>query len=538
MRSLLVLALFLAVATAAHADAWVPADPPRDEPFALTAADGTAVRVNQVDLAPLSIEVRPPAGSFRESTLVGEEVEDADAAVAPGGWAAVAWQDLTSGLRLTVVRPDGTSTERKLDGTQATAPTVGIDAFGNVTAAWLTPAGLQTTRGLVAPQASAVDVAVSPSGRRLLTWGTETAVFARADDEPIQQLGAASLPSRMTAEIADDGAALAAFQDGPTGAVTVVDRPAGGAWSAPHAVSGLYPAVPRSFGDDFNYLSTVLTADGRAVVAWEHSRGPSLGVFGVGGRPGGAWGPPTPLSSPIRDAGAMQAGFGAAGDPHVLWGESEIGERGAKWVVGATPDAVPLDAQLTLPARRLSTRTGALEITASVRCAKPCDVRLSAHRSFTSDTRALPAGRTTRLRLRFTDIQVLYPRDPHVAKVELAVADRAGHVQRTKRTYRVRVIQRSMRSFRVGPSRKFGTGSRAGDRAVGRLVNTMLEGLHTREIRTERELRRKYQAGKRELERAGYDLGFDSATERQILAVLEVPLALKGYFAHRVLGVD
>ena len=70
-------------------------------------------------------------------------------------------------------------------------------------------------------------------------------------------------------------------------------------------------------------------------------------------------------------------------------------------------------------------------------------------------------------RLGFSDIQVLYPRDPHVAKVELAVADPCGpDVQRTKRTYRVRVIQRSMRAFRVGPSQRFASGSRAGDRAV------------------------------------------------------------------------
>ena len=538
MKVVAAVLLFLALAAEARADAWVPADPPRDEPFALTVPDGTAVRISRVANAWLDIAVRPPAGSFREPISVGRSVEDADAAVAVGGWAAVIWLDARSGLRLTVVRPDGTSTERKLDGTQATAPTVGIDALGNVTAAWLTPGGLQTTNGLVARQADTVDVAVSPSGRRLLTWGTETAVFARVDDEPAQLLGAASLPSRMTAEIADDGAALLAFQDGPTGAVTVVDRAAGGAWSAPRSVSGLYPLVPSSFGDDFDYLSTVLSGDGRALVAWEHSRGPSSGVFGVGGRPGGGWGPPAPLSSPIRNAGSVRIGFDASGNPLVLWHESEIGARGATWVVGATPDAVPLDAQLTLPARRLSTRTGALEITASVRCAKPCDVRLSAHRSFTSDTRVLPAGRATRLRLRFHDIQVLYPRDPHVAKVELAVADRAGRVQRIKRTYRVRVIQRSMRAFRVGPSRRFATGSRAGDRAVGRLVNALLEGLHTREIRTERELQRRYVAGKRELERAGYDLGFDSAIQRRILAVLEVPLALKGYFAERVLGVD
>ncbi len=538
MRSLLVLALFLSVASSAHADAWVPADPPRDEPFALTAPDGTAVRISRVANAWLDIAVRPPAGSFREPISVGRSVEDADAAVAPGGWVAVAWQDTRSGLRLTIVRPDGTSTERKLAGTQASTPAVGIDAQGTVTAAWSTPTGLQSTSGPVAAQADTFDVAVSPGGRRLLAWGTETALFARVDDEPVQHLAAVALPTRMAAEIGDDGAALVAFQDGPTGAATVVDRAAGAAWAAPHAVSGLYPVVPPSFGDDFTYLSTVLTGDGRAVVAWEHTRGASTGVFGAGGRPGGPWEPPTPLSSPIRDAGAMQAGFDAAGDPLVLWGESEIGERGAKWVVGATPDVVPLEAQLTLPVRRLSTRTGALEITASVRCAKPCDVRLSAHRSFTSDTRALPAGRTTRLRLRFTDIRVLYPRDPHVAKVELAVADRTGHVQRTQRTYRVRVIQRSMRAFRVGPSRRFGTGSRAGDQAVGRLVNALLEGLQTREIRTERELQRRYEAGKRQLESAGYDLRFDSRTQRRILAVLEVPLALKGYFAERVLGVD
>ena len=128
MRSLLVLALFLAITTSAYADAWVPADPPRDEPFALTAPDGTAVRISRVANAWLDIAVRPPAGSFREPISVGRSVEDADAAVAVGGWAAVIWLDARSGLRLTVVRPDGTSTERKLDGTQATAPRVGIRA--------------------------------------------------------------------------------------------------------------------------------------------------------------------------------------------------------------------------------------------------------------------------------------------------------------------------------------------------------------------------------------------------------------------------
>ena len=385
--------------------------------------DGTAVRVSRVANAWLDIAVRPPAGSFREPISVGRSVEDADAAVAIGRWAAFVLLDARSGLRLTVVRPDGTSTERKLDGTQATAPAVGIDALGNVTAAWLTPAGLQTTNGLVAPQADTVDVAVSPAAGGC-SPGAPRRRCSRAWTTTRSSARGSFLPSRMTAEIADDGAALFAFQDGATGAVTVVDRAAGG--DRPHhAPCLLYIRWSRPSSE------TTSTISRRCSTAtdepWPHGStpGPSLGIFGLGGRPG-AVGPTHAPFLPDPRRGRPAVGFDASGDPLVLVAESEIGARAD---VGAARRRTrcPLDAQLTLPARRLFDPHRRAGITAIVRCAKPCDVPSApTARSPPTPVAARRADHPAAAALHRHPGAV--PTRP-LEKVELAVADRAGRVQ-------------------------------------------------------------------------------------------------------------
>ena len=124
------------------------------------------------------------------------------------------------------------------------------------------------------------------------------------------------------------------------------------------------------------------------------------------------------------------------------------------------------------------------------RCAKACEVGIRGGERVAS--RTLRAGETTTFRLKADDIRLLYPRNRRRVQVELGAADRTGHDRVVKRTYAVRVIRRPIRSFKVGPSHDFAMGSRAGNPAVGRLVNALLEGLASGAIRSERALIRRY----------------------------------------------
>jgi len=92
-----------------------------------------------------------------------------------------------------------------------------------------------------------------------------------------------------------------------------------------------------------------------------------------------------------------------------------------------------LKATLRLPAQRALPRSDPFDVVARVRCSKPCDAFLTTDHTG-SQMRRVAAGRTVRLRLRVSDLR---PRSTRRLKVELAVADRAGHVRRLKRTYRV-----------------------------------------------------------------------------------------------------
>jgi hypothetical protein len=78
--------------------------------------------------------------------------------------------------------------------------------------------------------------------------------------------------------------------------------------------------------------------------------------------------------------------------------------------------------------------------------------------------------------------------------------------------------------------------TRAGDRAVARLVNTLLEGLADRSIRSERALRSRYLAGARALERAGHGEVYDTAVGDEIHRVVWRPFALAGFNAEAVLS--
>jgi transposase len=99
-------------------------------------------------------------------------------------------------------------------------------------------------------------------------------------------------------------------------------------------------------------------------------------------------------------------------------------------------------------------------------------------------------------------------------------------VARRTATVRVRVLDRPLRSFRVGARHDFAMFSRAGDRAVGRLVNALIERLAAGA--PFRELVRRYRAGLRTIERRHPEVR-DTAVLDEIQRALEVPLTRAGY---------
>ena len=432
MKVVVAVLLFLALATEARADAWVPTSLGDHRVDPLVAADGTTASIAFSYAGPLSLVVLGPAQAPTVTDLA-KEAFAADAAVAPGGWAAVAWTDGEGRMQAAVHRPDGTVVRRVLARGSVSRPVIGIDGSGHTLVGWVGREGEEDTTwvgrwaggpGLARqpdlPGAIAVEVAVSGSGHRLLAWTTDTGTFARLNDEPATTLGGASRVD-LVARVNDAGAALVAANlraDGPS----IAERPAGAGWSPLRDVSGGHPIRPYLF-DERPQLFAVLAPSGRAAVTWLTRRddGQWFRVAAVGGTVGGAWGPATQLSSPVRDAHTATPVLDPAGNPEVVWDEGGV-YRSARHDLAAVPDTVPLTATARLSAR--GTR-----VIARVRCSKACDAGLSM-RDGSSEEREIRAHRTSTVRLRIE-------RKRRV-RVTLVVADRAGHTKRWTRTLRVR----------------------------------------------------------------------------------------------------
>ncbi|MDA0169270.1 hypothetical protein OJ998_09250 [Solirubrobacter taibaiensis] len=431
MRVAVAVLLFLALAADARADAWIPIPLGDHRVDPLVAADGTSAHVDRYT-SPLSLVVHRPG---QEPTVIdlSKQAFETDAAVAPGGWAAVAWTDTEGRMQAAVHRPDGTVMRRMLDRDSVSRPVIGIDGTGHTLVGWVGRAGEEDTEwvgrwaggpGLARqpdlPGAIAVDVAVSASGHRLLAWTTDTGTFARLNDEPAVSLGAAGWDD-LVARVNDAGAALVAANVRAEG-MSIAERPAGAGWTPLRNRSGGYRILPYLF-DDQPQLFAVLAPSGRAAVTWLTRResGQSFRVAALGGTVGGVWGPATRLSSPVRDAHTATPVLDPAGNPEVVWDEGGV-FRAARHDLAALPDTVPLRATAKLSAR--GTR-----VIARVRCSKACDAGLSM-RDGSSEARAIRANRTSEVRLRIERRRRV--------RVTLVVADRAGHTQRWTRTLRVR----------------------------------------------------------------------------------------------------
>jgi hypothetical protein len=98
----------------------------------------------------------------------------------------------------------------------------------------------------------------------------------------------------------------------------------------------------------------------------------------------------------------------------------------------------------------------------------------------------------------------------------------------------VRVPRRPLRSFLVRPNADFAMFSKAGDRAVARFVNGLIEGLASGAIATKRELVRRFDAGFLALDRK-YEEAADTAVRDEIYDALYIPLRLSGYDPEEVL---
>jgi hypothetical protein len=297
-------------------------------------------------------------------------------------------------------------------------------------------------------------------------------------------------------------------------------------------------------------LAAALAPDGRAVIAWTSPGDAGGKVVALSGRVSGTWSAPTRLSAITRDATSPSLALDAAGAPRLVWVEavrstSLAGRvRGARLAAASGPvDAVAPRITARMPRRTPATGTGRAVFRIPLRCSEACDVRVRVldrrtRLEVAAIARALPAGRRWIAHVRVpreSANSVLLSKRARRPRLELLVTDRAGNVARTARTVRIPVVDRPILRFRVAPDHDFAMFTRAGDRAVARLVNRLITGLGTGEIVRFRDLRRRYLRGMRAIE-AAHEEVFDTEVVDEIFSVLEVPCAKAGYDAEAVVS--
>ena len=533
-------------------------------PSLSVAADGTAA-ITAGEFGMGQLVIRDPGGAFGATLKLAEppSVE-----VAPGGRVVAVWPDPEKRTLTALARdPGGAGTRTVLDRGFVGRPRLAIDAGGTATAVWThadrdgeAPSRLRMARSIAGAAWSALpdlpagdeplwsdellDLAVSPNGHTLVTWITGDGVQAMLDSEPSGTVAYAAAPGSPRAVITDTGAAVIVFGAGG-GRVFAVERPAGGGWLPARQLSGSLTAERRN--DLLNETPTEIDAaatlqpDGRVLVAWTGDSTIHRGsLVAVAGRLGGAWQAPVRLSSPVR----WFAGWSF--DPGVLglqWREFEDDERramlrrGAHLVADAEappPDRIAPEVTTRLPSRLPRTTTGRLRLRVPVRCAEACVVRVEF--ADESVTRELAAGATTTFPLGNIGTSLLA--EPGLRRLPLLVlaADRAGNLTKRSQSVRVRVARMPLRSFKVSEDHDFSMYSKASNRAVARLVNSLIEGLAARTIRSERELRRRYLEGYAAIERAFPAEELDTPVVDEIYRVTEPPFTLAGYSAESVLS--
>ncbi|MDA0161237.1 hypothetical protein OM076_13240 [Solirubrobacter ginsenosidimutans] len=528
-------------------------------PVIAAAGDGTlalvGLSVNRADtsLDGASLVVREPGGAFGAPIVLGGDSTSGAAAVAvaPGGWVAVAWIERDVGLTVLVRRPDGSEVRTLLEPFPGVLDIsdahVGINASGDVTVAWTRfdrrTMRLRVARGVAgaAPVAGPdlaspaesfgeLALAIAPAGGSLVAWTDADGAHAILDGQPPAVVAPAAPGAQLAAGLADDGTALLVYMAG--GSEIVAAERVAGEWLQPRVLSPARAGVDRNQDHGSSEelqldVQVALGAGGRAAVAWTAIPRQIVGAVGaVGGR----WSAATRLSSATRIAYALNLAVDAGGVPRALWSEAGLGAR------GAAPAAAPLDASppavtARLPSRVRPTADGNIVVTARVRCSEACDARLAfagGENDRGNISQALEPGATETLRLRASDelqYELIAGRAARRLRLTLLVTDRAGNLVRRSVALRVRVLEPPIRTLKVPLGRKFGMETPAGNRAVARLVNDMIETIARGHV-SSAALSKRYSRSIRTIARKfGPDYTYSDEVGTAIYDALWIPLA-------------
>ena len=236
--------------------------------------------------------------------------------------------------------------------------------------------------------------------------------------------------------------------------------------------------------------------------------------------------PPALLSPPTRN---VYDGLDLASD-RVVWvepgGTIEPGPlRGAGLAVAALPvDTTRPRVKLRVPALVRSAKNGDYDIPVTARCDEACDVRVEMG-SGVHTVRALAAGERSTVRHAFSvaNARVGINRE----SFRIIVSDRAGNTVTRSERIRVRVPNASIRSFKVGLRHDFWMVDAAGNRAVARFVNGLIDRLARDGFRTRAAYRRSFDAGLTRIARRHPEVR-DYEVRDRIDAVVYIPTVRAG----------
>lgn len=529
-------------------------------PLVAAADDGTAAVVG-TNLVQTHVTVRRPGAGFAPAAELDPGFSALDVAVARGGWAMVVGvaRDLdpdadaiAEALTVAIIRPDGAISRTVVDSSHNTTfsdPRAGIGPDGAPTLVWSRsdrrgPTKVRLWRGgavtdlatLAEPQFGTIShaLAVSPGGTTLVAWSATEGVRVSTNGEPPVAVDHTTAAVSLAAAVNDAGASALVYGN-ERGDVVASERGAAGTWSIPRVLAaGTSEGPVPEYDERGAGHAAAITDDGRAAVVWTSTRSGRGVVFGATGPAGGRWSPASVLSTITRSAGGPSLALDAGGRPRVYWLESGRGTRGAVALPDAAVDRTPPVVTARLPSRTARTASGRFSVAVRVRCSEACDARLGLRGDdyrYEGAVRALAAGRSTTLRFRVspdTARRLLVRRSARRQRLELLVTDRAGNVVRRTRTLAVRLVHPPLRTFKVGPRHSFAMSTRAGDRAVGRLVNALIEGLAAGTLDRQRALERRFEAGVAAIRRAGHDEIDGDDVRSEIYAALLVPLIRRG----------
>ncbi|ADB48861.1 PKD domain-containing protein [Conexibacter woesei] len=266
-------------------------------PALAVAADGT-VTAMWTDSSIVRSAVRAPDGTWSRAVTVNDALDIAvspQVVVDPAGNATAVWYQRLNGPYVIygATRPAGGAwtSPQLLTRNSPTAPSLAVAPDGTATAAWKAVDG-------------SGNVIESSSHKPGLGWEQTT----------VAATGVSNSPPYVAVD-RDGNAAIVYFRDvAGTYAVHLVERPAGGTWTA--------PAMLSAPGRDAVEPRVAFDSEGRAVAVWRRKNDFNHIVQSVSRPRGGSWSEAANLSAPDtvpRELSDLAVTFDADGDALVTW---------------------------------------------------------------------------------------------------------------------------------------------------------------------------------------------------------------------------